>query len=134
MMMVACPTPLLRQHPLYRCGSVGRTVAIDVPRVGQRGGNLAERKRPALSPTARQLVRELDHFRPVFGVATPAADLLARLSALAVARRLHLRDERRLLELRDGAEHLAPTTAVGVSSAKKSGALVGTSATPRPFR
>ena len=63
-----------------------------MPCIGKRGGNLPEREGLALAPPARELVRELDHFRPIFRVAAPAADLLACLCALAIARRFHLRD------------------------------------------
>jgi hypothetical protein len=61
--------------------------------------------------------------------ALPAAALDAQ-GNLAVAGGLHAGDQRRLLELSDGSEHLPASTAVGVSSAKWSGAVAGMSITP----
>jgi hypothetical protein len=105
-----------------------------VSRIGESGRYFPKRKPLALAAATGELVSQLDYFRPVFGIAAAAANLLAGLGTLAIARRFHLRDERRLLKLRDGPEDLADEHSGRMSSAKKCGALLATSATPRPFR
>jgi hypothetical protein len=53
-----------------------------------------------------QLLRQVDDLAPLLGVRPAAAALLAG-GDLPVPGRLHLGDKRRLLKLRDRAEHLA---------------------------
>src|SRR5690242_14764013 len=74
--------------------------------LGESGGNVPQRAPPTAERFNRQALRDGDDLRPALGVALAPLDLDAA-GALALARALEFGDERRLLELRNGAEYLA---------------------------